>query len=215
MITYTSDGGYIWTSPRAIIADGKNHWDSGLVVLANGHILALETYEGFQGTEPGRIRSIRSTDGGLTWGVPQVIWHGENEESFPKGFQDSTGRLWIGFKRQKLSGDLSVDIVKSSDNGYTYPEHYVMWENPGVVEAFSFIGTQSPGQNVTILFFADYAYNMDSWDGGWTFQGPYRLSDTPWVIDPQFSVGCRGPIFTYTATGRHIAKRYDWTDYCQ
>lgn len=215
MITYTWDGGTSWASPGAIIADGKNHWDSGLAVLANGHILALETFEGFQGTEPGRIRSIRSTNGGITWGAPQVIWHGEYQEMYPKGFQDSNGTLWVGFRRQKLNGDLSVDIVKSNDSGYTFPEHYVMWDNPNVGEAFSFIGTQSSGQNVTLVFFSDYAYFMQSWDGGWTFQGPYRLSDTPTVFDAEFSMGCRGPIVTYTTPGRHIAKRYDWTDYCQ
>jgi hypothetical protein len=215
MITYTWDGGSSWASPTAIIADGKNHWDSGLAVLANGDILALETFEGFEGTEPGRIRSIRSTDGGVTWGAPQVMWHGENEEWYPKGFQDANGTLWVGFKRRKVNGDLSVDIIKSGDSGYSFPEHYVMQDNPNVSESFTFIGTQWSGHNVTLLFTSDYAYMMQSSDGGWTFDGPYPVSDTPWVFDAEFSMGCRGFIMTYTTSGRHIAKRYDGTDYCQ
>jgi Neuraminidase (sialidase) len=205
-----------------------NHWDASLVALTNGDLLALETLDINDGDHtPDKIRAIRSTDEGQTWGTPQVIYDGPGEEQFPVGVQQPDGSIIVAFRNtEHMSGDpprntWAIDITKSFDNGSTWQPPSLFFDTSSS-DLLTFIGKQT-ASNLTILGSSDFSgiwrlYVWQSGDGGNTWDGPYQISDSPYRDGGHFAVGCLGPIFTYGVAGSSnnwVAKRYNWTPTCQ
>jgi hypothetical protein len=207
-----------WSSPITVIADGANHWDASLLVLNSGDILALESLQDIGQTE-GKIRSIRSTNGGCTWGIPCIIFDEPGPELYPVALQKSDGYIHLMFRDGNHSSNLQIGQIWSADNGYTWMGHSV-FANSAQAKQFSFIATQG-GQNITVIasIFNGanwYVNHWTSWDNGSTWSGPYQVTTTAGAGDSEFSMGCRGPIFTYSANPYlFAARRYDWYPSCQ
>jgi hypothetical protein len=204
-----------WSGSTTVIGDGQNHWDASLVVLGNGHLLALEQWEGFGGSGAGRIRSVRSTDGGISWGAPVIILDETGEESFPRAVQKSDGVVHLMFRDRSHGTKLQIGQLWSSDYGYSWSGHSVFSYSFTQDKWLSFIGSQG-GANLTVIAnTGGYVYHWLSWDNGNTWGGPYQVSSTTGGEDGEMSVGCRGPIFTLADGNRNFrVKRYDWYPAC-
>jgi len=205
-----------WTTGTTVIADGANHWDAGLVVLNNGDILALETLEGFGGTAPGKIRSVRSSDGGITWQAPSMIIDESGEETFPRAVQKVDGVIHLMFRDRSHGSKLQIGQLWSGDYGYTWQGHSVFQYSYTQDQWFSFIGSQG-GYNVTVVAnIAGYVNHWVSWDNGNSWGGPYQVSSVPGGGDAEMAMGCRGPVFTLSDSAMNVwEKRYDWYTSCQ
>jgi hypothetical protein len=218
-ISYKTCASCAWSSPVTVIADGKNNWDASLLVLANGHLLVLETIEGFGGAGPGQIRSIRSTNSGATWAAPALILNEAGEETYPVAVQKSDGIIHLMFRDTSHGNGIQIGQLWSSDQGFTWTGHSV-FSYGAVQKQFSFIGTQG-GQNLTVLASLLIGsvwkvHHWQSWNNGITWEGAYlTVTTTSTTIDAEFSMGCRGPIFTFTSGLQFRGRRYDVYTSCQ
>jgi hypothetical protein len=206
-----------WSDPTVVIGDGANHWDASLLVLNNGDILALEQLEGPGGNgAPGKIRSIRSLDGGVSWRPPSVIYDGPGEELFPRAVQKVGGVIHLMFRVSAQYPKLQIGQVWSNDNGYTWTGYSVFRYNFTQDQEFTFIGSQG-GQNITVLAsIAGYINYWTSWDNGGAWVGPYRVSSVDGGEDGEMVMGCRGPILLLDDHANNVwAKRYDAYSNCQ
>jgi hypothetical protein len=198
----------------AVRADGGNHWDASLTGLNNGHLLALEQFEAYEGDPNGQIRSLRSTDG-TSWSGPTVIFDEPGyPEIYPVAVQKSDGIIHLMF-RDRAHGSLQIGQLWSSDYGYTWTGHSVFSNNQIQPRTFSFVGTQG-GINLTVLAsISDRVHHWTSWDNGSTWEGPYQTTNLSSSGDGEMSVGCRGPIFSFSWNYYFVLKRYDWYSSCQ
>jgi hypothetical protein len=206
-----------WSGDTVVRADGGNHWDASLTVLSNGHLLALESFEAYEGDPNGQIRSFRSTDGGYSWNGPTVIFDEfGSPEIYPVALQKSDGVIHLMF-RDKAHGNKSLQIGQlwSSDSGYTWNGHSVFSNNQAQPRTFSFIGTQG-GINLTVLASINgRVHHWTSWDNGLTWEGPYQTTSLSPSEDAEMSLGCRGPLFSFSWNYYFVVKRYDWYSSCQ
>lgn len=212
-----------WTSAACVQCTGMNHWDASLVALTNGDLLALESHDPGH-ANPDKIRALRSTDEGQTWSTPQVIYDGPGQEHFPVGVQQPDGSVVVAFRHTEgYNNSWAIAITKSFDNGSTWQPPSTFYDTAGN-DQLNFIGKQTAA-NLTIVgastFSGDWRlYVWQSGDGGYTWDGPHQISDSPYNDGGNFAVGCLGPIFTYGSgpTGvstNWVAKRYNWTSTCQ
>lgn len=206
-----------WSSGTTVIGDGANHWDASLLVLSNGDLLALEQLEGPGGTAQGKIRSIRSSDGGYTWQSPSIIIDESGHETFPRAVQKIDGVIHLVFRDSSHGSRLQIGQLWSGDYGHTWQGHSVFQYNYTQDQWATFVGSQG-GNNVTVIArISGYINHWVSWDNGSTWGGPYRVSDIiadAW--DGEMAMGCRGPIFTLSdGTMNFWEKRYDWYTSCQ
>lgn len=114
-------------------------------------------------------------------------------------------------------GKLQIGQMFSEDNGYTWTGHSVFSYNFTQDQQFSFIGSQG-GQNVTVLAakpIGGKVHHWTSWNNGLTWEGPYETTQSTGAADAEFSVGCRGVVFTFTAPFSFKGRRYDWYGSCQ
>ena len=140
-----------WSGSVNVIANGQNHWDASLVALSNGHLLALDTTETLEGAPDGKIWSIRSTDGGATWGSPTAILdEAGNAETYPVAVQKIDGVIHLMFRDKNHGGGNQIGQLWSSDQGYSWTGHSVFSYSPSTSREFSFIGSQG-GYNLTVL----------------------------------------------------------------
>lgn len=218
-ISYKTCPSCAWSSPITVIADGKNNWDASLLVLSNGHLLVLETIEGFGGTGPGLIRSIRSANAGTTWGAPTVIFNETGEETYPVALQKFDGVIHLMFRDTSHGSGTQIGQLWSSDQGLTWTGHSV-FSYSSQQKQFTFIGTQG-GQNITVLasLLVGSVWRVHHWqssNNGITWQGPFlTVTTSSNTQDAEFSLGCRGPIFTFTNGFQFRGRRYDWYTSCQ
>lgn len=205
-----------WTSPTTVISDSGNHWDASLLVVNNGHLLALETIESAEGALDGQIRSIRSTDGGFSWGAPSVIFDEPGvPETYPVALQKSDGFIHLMFRDKAHGGGNQIGQLWSNDGGYTWTGHSVFSFNSSQPREFSFIGTQG-STNITVLAtISGRVHHWQSSNNGVSFAGPFQTTSTTSTADAEFTVGCRGAIFTYTAPNGFRERRFDWYSSCQ
>lgn len=211
-----------WTAPVTIPAtmDGRNHWDASLLLLTNGDLLAIETLDGPDSNPfiEGKIRSIRSTDGGASWGSANVIFDEPGQESFAGAVLKADGVIHLMFRDPNHGTGLQIGQLWSEDNGYTWIGHSVFQNNGQQTKEFYFIGSQG-GYNETVLAQIQSTGRVNhwqSWDNGNTWEGPYQTPTTTQTTrDGRFSMGCRGVIFTYSTSTLDIERRYDWYSTCQ
>jgi hypothetical protein len=190
-----------WSSPVTVVADGGNNWDAHLLVAGNGDLLALETLEGFGGTGPGKIRQVRSTDGGASWGSPTIIIDESGEETFPAAVQKSDGVIHLMFRDTSHGGGQQIGQIWSGDYGYTWSGHSVFAYDPANPREFYSIASQG-GINETVLAgIGNRLHHWTSWDNGNSWEGPYQTTTTTGSQDGEISMGCRGPIFTFNGPG--------------
>ncbi len=210
-----------WTAPVTVIADGHNNWDANLLVAGNGDLLVLETLEGTGGNGPASIHSFRSTDGGNTWGPRANIISTSGQQWYPAAVQKADGVIHLMFRDTTYSSNEQIGQMWSSDYGYTWTGYSNFMFNGSQRKWFSFIGSQS-SQNVTVLAAVlnsqgvPQVNHWQSWDNGNTWEGPYITTGIVPSQDAEFSIGCRGVIFTFTGPNTSAyERRYDWTTYCQ
>ncbi len=204
-----------------VIADGHNNWDANLLVAGNGDLLVLETLEGTGGNGPASIHSFRSTDGGNTWGPRANIISTSGQQWYPAAVQKADGVIHLMFRDTTYSSNEQIGQMWSSDYGYTWTGYSNFMFNGSQRKWFSFIGSQS-SQNVTVLAAVlnsqgvPQVNHWQSWDNGNTWEGPYITTGIVPSQDAEFSIGCRGVIFTFTGPNTSAyERRYDWTTYCQ
>lgn len=215
---YRSDPtGTIWSAatmvlPASTLVCGwPNHWDSSLLVLQNGDLLVF-AQSGDSNNSQRCVKTVRSTDGGQTWGAPQTFYDGPGQHSLAKATQGSDGKIYAVFENDHGGTTVGIDLITSLDSGNTWgaPQNVV------TVGYHPFIGQQWAG-NLTLLFSAqNQIFMTTSSDGGNTWTSANQIS-TSSGINPGFTVQCRGPVFTWLDTNgsRLIVKRYDWTGTCQ
>lgn len=205
-----------WSGDHLVRSDGGNHWDASLLILANGDLLALETLESYEGDPNGQIRSIRSTDAGVSWGTPVVIIDEfPYPETYPVALQKVDGVIHLMF-RDKAHGNHSLQVgqVWSTDNGHTWTGHSVFSNNQSLPREFSFIGTQG-GQNITVLAtVSGRVHHWTSWNNGVTWEGPYQTTALSTSNDAEVSLGCKGLIFSFSWSYYFVLRRYDWYSSC-
>lgn len=130
----SSDGGSSWNPGSALVYGGPLY-DSkaSLIELDNGELLCgFYTSPSFAGPDlekNGDIHTVRSVDGGATWGGFVTLSNQEQDESWVSLLQLGGGEIYAAFSIDEgdMRPDLlpSIKIMKSADRGASWGEGQV------------------------------------------------------------------------------------------
>jgi hypothetical protein len=191
---YSDNGGATWSS-SATISTETTLQGSQPLYLPNGNCVVV--YWNF-GTaqQPGeRLEAVISTDGGTTFGSPNLITSAVeyNEPSIrtgsflPSAAADRTTQNIYVVYQTLLAGNPRIAFTKSTNGGTTWSAPIAISDNPAGLGVFNpAISVSSDGRTVTAAFY-DHRNNpgssvlvdlylAQSFDGGVTWQPNIRLT---------------------------------------
>jgi hypothetical protein len=134
----------------------------------------------------------------------------------PVAVQKSDGVIHLMFRDTTYSSNAQIGQLWSSDYGYTWSGFSNFMFDGSQQRLFSFISSQG-GINLTVLASnAGVINHWQSWDNGNSWEGPYVTTSVSPSQDAEFSIGCRGVIFTFSGPNTSAyERRYDWYTSCQ
>jgi hypothetical protein len=160
MFTRTTDGGLTWEQPRAIVMykDNSGTFFNQLRVLPDGALVVVfDNIQGagcIQGKGNGcDIKTIRSTDRGLTWSDPIEV---AREQAIPAVDPDTGKSIQVALGRP----DVAVDLNPSSP---AYGNIYAVWADR--------VGSPKKTPYSTVVF-------TQSTDGGLTWSPPVKVNQS-------------------------------------
>ncbi len=130
----TQDGGATWSAPVRIAPGDGPRPALGLVL----HVVRGDELVVVLGTGPleGRVRVVRSTDGGRTWTTPRTV-AGERELPEPRGLRTGAFLPQVGARGRRVvvaRADVArrtVRLAESRDGGRTWTRERAVVRGPG------------------------------------------------------------------------------------
>lgn len=132
LVKKSTDSGNTWSAPITVapFSEGVNMATPDVIQLQNGTILlAYNPRPGSTAlpTKKFLIKTILSTDGGLTWQNDQVVYEGdtvfENGVWEPAALQLPNGEVQLYFSNENMyqsSSEQNISVLRSQDNGVTW-----------------------------------------------------------------------------------------------
>jgi hypothetical protein len=176
----STDGGLTWSS--AVLLDfGMTYMQfvAGPVVRTAAGVLLIAAYGNNYGDTDTAMRVVRSTDGGVTWGVPITFATGKYSEP---NLMPTSGTLMFALIR--VEGGGKFRIVRSGDDGVTWtaPED-AFWGhgNPHMVRLRSgaIVATYKSIEGKSRKTYG-YAAARVSRDNGATWSKEFKFGATEW-----------------------------------
>lgn len=179
----SSDQGRTW-SPPSIVVDGPNdERDPSVVETARGTWL-VSYFESDVNKLPSSqgVFVIRSTDQGRTWSAPSKVGTAlAGPGTSAKIVQLDNGDLLIPLYGGRGAGDLAATVVRSADDGVTWPAagEATLAEAPGrsfVEPALGYLGDGRLLAMIRTEGSERAAYETASTDGGRTWSAPAKTT---------------------------------------
>jgi hypothetical protein len=191
---YSDNGGATWSSSEAISSETTLQGSQPLY-LSNGNCVVVYWNFGTAQQPGDRLEAVISTDGGTTFGFPNVITSAVeyNEPSIrtgsflPSAAADrTTQNIYVAYQTL-LGGNPRIAFTKSTNGGATWSAPFAISDNPAGSGVFNPAINVSPdGATVTAVFY-DHRNNpgsnvlvdlylAQSFDGGATWQPNIRLT---------------------------------------
>lgn len=196
-----------WLGPYTVAASkGSNYWDSSVLYLKGGKLLAFFSVEGSEGNRSGYLNGNgylqyrTSSDGGTTWDAPRNPIIGTTyqtcmDEEHPVAVQKSDGVIRLLYRNRGAgantafdgrctnmgAGDADIWQIWSEDNGVTWKGQSGFRQTSGP-DIFSYIDSQDGNDQIVMMILQNSdgtfsPYHMYSGDGGVTWQGPYLTAE--------------------------------------
>tara|TARA_R110002049_G_scaffold302258_1_gene494981 strand:+ start:45310 stop:47067 length:1758 start_codon:yes stop_codon:yes gene_type:complete len=132
LVKKSTDGGETWSAPITVapFSEGVNMATPDVIQLQNGNILITYNPRPSASALPSKkflIKTILSSDGGLTWHNDQVVYEGdtvfENGVWEPSALQLPSGEIQLYFSNENIyqsSNEQNISLLRSQDNGITW-----------------------------------------------------------------------------------------------
>jgi hypothetical protein len=138
-------------------------WYPRVFELNNGDLIC--GFDTNEGTSNAVIKTVTSSDGGLTWSKTAVTASKFSQYKCANAafYQHKNGELWVAYRaNQNVNNQLytSIRISKSTDNGKTWAEHSIVAEETGTGGVYEPIFVEIG--NELAIFYANDSLNVVS-----------------------------------------------------
>lgn len=169
----STDSGGTWSN-RILAAQAINiAANPEILQLQNGTILQLFNDRPWDDINPFAIRLVKSTDGGLSWSNPELVYEGGplngTSVAEPAAIQLPSGEIQLFFANESVypnSHEQEITMVRSFDNA-------VIWQTP---ETVSFRAGHRDGMPVPLILANGQGIVFSIEDNGVTSNRKFKLS---------------------------------------
>jgi hypothetical protein len=160
----SSDMGATWSSPVRVFDAMSANWEMvdqpKLAVTEDGKLHILFTQYGLLGGQTAvGLHYSQSSDGGMTWTVPQPVNTNPVEWSEISGFKQALHRFW----REKDGSVISTYHQVSSDGGMTWSAAEALPPDAGIVSK-PVVSLDASGNVHLLQITQEDVYSLEEWD---------------------------------------------------